>query len=1034
MIFNRSLCVLAFTIGFSVTTAYAQAASQRFDINIGTTDAAAALNTLSRQTNYPLLFNYEQIKSLRVNSLKGNYTLEEALTLIFKGTGFEGHLLNGEALTVSPVQSSETQTEEENMILKGRKKQLLTGASAAIMSATVPAAAIAQEAPVDEVVAVGIRQSLKASSDIKRNSDSVVDVITAEEAGKFPDSNVAEALQRIPGVTIDRDNGEGQSVTVRGFGPDFNTVLLNGRRLANDGANSRGFNFDTISSELIGGAEVYKTAPSHLQEGGIGSTINLATLRPLDVKDGLGVLKVQGNYESLSDEVAPSAFGLFSKKFANATIGILGSISYQRRKSTREVAQTDGYIRQTVVEGATDGFANAVGNTPGTFFLPRNFNLFVDDQDRERIGGNVTLQFEPNETINLTIDALHSQFVVDSNANTLATFYVPNDVRNATIDSNNTLTAFDNINRVNAYVQQSFNRDAKVTAIAGNLEFTPNEKFSGDIDISYSDAENDGTSDDGRNFFSVVRDFSTLRFDNTAGGVPSLSSDPGFGLDLNALTSHFTRRNGTTVQDEIFEVKGNFAYQLEIGPFQELTGGVLYSTEDRSTDEFLSANPCFNCGDTVPIPAGFVTELDTTGFLSDSGGNFPDFFPVYDVDQVIDFYESAEGLAARDANLGLAPGTSAAALPATGFDPVLLPGNSFGVSEDLLAFHANIRLGDDGSTIPWTLNAGFRWVETDVTSNGTERTLTDLTPIPNDPTEFAATFAADNPVTAESSYSNFLPSVNFKVEPVEDLVLRMAFSKTLTRPGLSLLNPVLTFPAQFRPSLLNATGGNVELEPFVSDNWDIAAEYYFGSGSYISGAFFQKSVDGFIVTTVGAEPLPIANSGGISNPLIQGGTATFNITRPQNLETASVEGFELGVQHTFENGFGFQANATFVDSDAVVDVNNIAQNFALEGLGDSRSAVVFYENDKFNARVAYTQRDEFLQAASTGAGGEPLFTGKFDQLDARVTYFINDTFEIFADGINLLGEDLRQRGRFENHFGRLEKTGARFTFGGAARF
>ena len=1024
------------------------------DLNIEARSMNRALLDFGQQTNTPLLFSYDVVEGLTANEVVGSYTTTQAIDILLEGTGLRGSILEGGGLSIGPIPKEDegisTVTEPTQTQLSRadgrRRRSLLAGVSAAVLAIsgasaqeTVDAADDAETRTLDAVVVSGIRGSLQSAQAIKRDSNAFVDAVTNEDVGKFPDNNVAEALQRIPGVTIDRANGEGQGVTVRGFGPDFNTVLLNGRRLASDAAAVRGFQFDLISAELIGGAEVYKTAPTHLQEGGIGSTINLNTLRPLDAGP-LYVVKAAGTYENLADDFGGSAFGLFSQSFANDTIGVLGAVSYQRRNSVREFADTGGYLRQTVAAGATDGFANSVGNVPGTYFTPRNFNIGSDSQERDRIGVNGTLQFRPNDQFEFTVDGLWSSFVVDSEITQLGNFYVPgSNLPGAVVDENNTVVSFVNGNRVNAFIQTSDNRDSQVFAIGGNLKWTPSDNFTGSFDVSYSSAENDGTSDDGSNYFTVIREFANISFDNTAGGIPVIASDVGFAEDLNALTSHFADRRGTNVEDDLFELKADFEWTSDIGLLQAIRAGALYSEEERINDVFGSASPCFNCGDTTPIPAGFATAFDSSGFLSSSDRSFTGLVS-YDANDLFAFFESPEGLAARDVNLGLAPGTSAGLIPATGYDLVLRPGNSFSVDEDIFALHGEAQFGSDEGLLPWTLVAGFRYVETDVRADGTQRTLLDLASIPNDPTEFAATFGEDALVEESSSYSNFLPSVNFRVEPVDGLVLRFAYSETLTRPSLTDLTPVLAFPAQFRPSLLQASAGNVNLTPFESKNFDFSAEYYFGQSSVFSAAYFNKEVDGFIVTLTQPEALDIANAEGLATPLIAGQSATFNVSRPQNLETATVEGFEIALTHTFDylpapfNGFGVQANATFVDSDAEVDVNNTSQSFALSGLGDSRSFVGFYEHDRFNFRLAYTVRDEFLVSAATGAGGEPLFTDDFGQLDARLTVFATDRIELFVDGINLTNEVREQRGRFANHFGLFEETGARYSFGATYKF
>ncbi|MDT8280183.1 MAG: TonB-dependent receptor plug domain-containing protein, partial [Erythrobacter sp.] len=253
-----------------------------------------------------------------------------------------------------------------------------------------PAAAqdsISSDNTADEIIVTGIRSSLSASADRKRESMVILDSITSEDLGKFPDSNVAESLQRIPGVSIDRNGGEGQFVTVRGFGPQFNTVLVNGRTFASDNT-GREFSFDLLAAELITGADVYKSSQASLQDGGIGATINIRTPRPLDIGGFKAVGSAKGVYEDNSDDVSPQLFGLVSTTFGGDTFGLMAAVSYQERDSLINFTQNRGYI-----PGSTVGPVNAPLFTD--VFTPRNQDVGSDQQNRERFGANVTAQYRP---------------------------------------------------------------------------------------------------------------------------------------------------------------------------------------------------------------------------------------------------------------------------------------------------------------------------------------------------------------------------------------------------------------------------------------------------------------------------------------------------------------------------------------------------------------------------------------------------------------------------------------------------------------
>ncbi|MGA9658427.1 MAG: TonB-dependent receptor plug domain-containing protein, partial [Asticcacaulis sp.] len=272
----------------------------------------------------------------------------------------------------------------------------------ALSAAAVTSPVLAQTTNVNStpgetvVVVTGIRKGIADAIARKKNSNEIIDSIVAEDVGKFPDSNVAEALQRISGVSIDRSGGEGQHVTVRGFGPSFNTVLINGRRLASDGAGSA-FSFDLIPADLIGGADVYKSSDVSLQEGGIGSTINLRLQHPLDIRHFSAVLSAKGVYDVPSQTVSPQVFGFISNTFDGGKLGVLLSASYQQRQTSNDqVIAGQAYIKDAFA--ATDLsriFADGKGNGAGAYTHQQQTNYNRANEKRDRLGVSAVVQYRP---------------------------------------------------------------------------------------------------------------------------------------------------------------------------------------------------------------------------------------------------------------------------------------------------------------------------------------------------------------------------------------------------------------------------------------------------------------------------------------------------------------------------------------------------------------------------------------------------------------------------------------------------------------
>jgi TonB-dependent receptor len=255
----------------------------------------------------------------------------------------------------------------------------------------------------------------------------------------------------------------------------------------------------------------------------------------------------------------------------------------------------------------------------------------------------------------------------------------------------------------------------------------------------------------------------------------------------------------------------------------------------------------------------------------------------------------------------------------------------------------------------------------------------------------------------------------------------------LTRPPLGALSPRLVIGTT-RPGNLQASSGNPDLKPFKSKNLDLSFEWYYQKNGFVTLGLFRKDVENFLVNTVENRTIPIADSDNLFN-----GDPTFEVSLLDNLESARVKGVEFGFQHSFDwlpgvwSGFGVGANATLVDSGAELNVEDVTQTFALEGLGDSYNAIGFYERGPFEARIAWNRRERFLQTA-VGFGGEPTFVQPFQQIDARASFAISKQLAIFAEGVNLANERQQRNGRFSNQILLLEETGPRYTLGVRAEF
>lgn len=912
-----------------------------------------------------------------------------------------------------------------------KQKIMVTAISSALSIGAVNV--VAQDTQIEEVVVLGIAGSISRAMDIKRDSTSVVDSISAEDIGKFPDLNVAESLQRITGVSIDRSGGEGRQVTVRGFGPQFNTVLVNGRQIASY-SGGREFNFDIFATELISGADVYKTARANRQEGGIGATIDVKTARPLD-NPGLKIAgSIKGVYETLSEETSPSASIILSNTFADDTVGVMFAYSHAERSVQNNQILTAGWRPGQTISNSRDGvlFTNA--------FIPRNWDQVVDQQDRTRDNLAVALQFAPSDDLTITLDGFASKFEIDSLVTDLASWFEPDRVGSATIDPDTgTLLSFTQEIGLGAsapatdFVSHTRNReDTSTNGFGINVEWDINDQLIASFDISTSDAENDRAGQDRFNVAGILNNYT---FDGGgSGGTPTVAHD-GFGggtlPDINLNRLHYNEKgNRPTDEDEITEFKADFTYLPGGETFTEANFGIYRQEREKSQFQIFG-NQCQFCGynDVAPVDALGIRSFTASNFFP----GLIDTFYTYDGDAYVQFL--------ADQGFPIVP---------------TLQNNRYTINEDITSLYMDFTFESEIGDMPVMFNFGARYAETDIEVAAVQSLISDVVPT-SDLTLFSNRFGPATDFSDASSYSDLLPSLNVKLDVTDDMVVRFAAYDSLTRPTMSQLSPATNF-GEPRQQNLTAQGGNPALTPFSSENVDLSFEWYYSDDSLASLAFFKKEVQNFIITQVGDETYTLTDRtapdfrcsdalcapGALTDPQdatrdivatteeLNGSTEVYRVTRPQNGDEAEVTGFELAMTHIFDNGFGIQANATFVDSDAQIDADS-TQSFALEGLGDSQNLILFYEAERWQVRLAYNNRDDFLQVldntALGGSTGEPVNTDAYAQWDISGSYDINDDFTLFFEGINITEEERRQTGRFPNQVFAIEDNGARYAIG-----
>jgi iron complex outermembrane receptor protein len=909
--------------------------------------------------------------------------------------------------------------------------------------ATPSGGADGQGSQLQEVVVTGIRASLERAMDIKRDADAVVDSISAEDLGKFPDANVAESLQRITGVSIDRNQvGEGQTVTIRGFGPTFNTVLVDGRQLPTQ-TGHRSFDFDTLPADLINGADVYKTSSAFQDDGGIGGLMNLHTPRPLDLKKFTAIASLKGEKDDISGaHVEPQAFVLLSDTFADGTFGALGSLSLQDRSAPTNQAFTGNWV---TVDHNNGGFKLLPGNPGG--FMPQQLDVESLTAYYRRIGGHGVLQWQPNDQLLMTLDGLYDKYEIHSESSEIGWYFSPDTIASGTFDKNGVLTNFTTNGQLHTdYIREHQNSNllspTLLKQLGYNVKWTSSDnQFTAALDLDVAKNTVGGGTEP--RYFTVAGFPTSATYTGNGGvGIPSLVSlgIPSQGIpgetytDPNLLNTHFIQQQARNNSDQINEGHLDLQWNVHKSILQDLRSGLYFQNRILKANTLTTQGSaqCAYCGYDTPAPASLFSTFNGPTSFGGYGSSLPGQWLTYSPAAYMNYLLTPAAAAAEDAAKGLAPGTTYNNLLPNGFAPTD-GSSSYAVSEKVEAFYVQFDLSGTLAGLPWSGNIGGRYVRTKETSHGFTRVLTDLLPIQGDPSEYNPVYAtaADGSkllyVSASHSYNNFLPSLNFKLNLTDQIIARAAVSRSLTRPDMYDLRPVINYDV-LRPGENQASGGNPDLKPYLSDNYDLSLEWYFAPASYASIGGFRKNIKDFVSSQYYNLPQHIVNSTNLA--AYPGGVVNFLFHAPANGQSAYAEGLELALQHTLTwlpwplDGLGFNANATFMHSNAQLNAANTNSNFALTGLGNSQNFIVFYEKGPAGVRVAYNYRDTFL------SGTAPIeHTKGYGELDAQASYKITGNVLVTLAAANITNAVQQKYDRYVNEFDSLNVFGRRYSAG-----
>jgi iron complex outermembrane receptor protein len=795
-----------------------------------------------------------------------------------------------------------------------------------------------QTKELDTITVTGYRVSLEKSQAVKRSANSIVDAISAEDIGKFPDTNAAESLSHLPGITVDRQFGEGEKVSINGTDPALNRVLVNGQTIASGdwGGNptdtsGRTFNYTLLSPEIISLMEVYKTPEARIDEGSIGGTVIVHTRKPLDLPKNTIRGSLGYTYNDRSEEGNPRGSVLWSWKNDAEDLGFLISATRDEQSISRAGIEYWGYVTGLPATATITGEGD-----PAAAKLPVGISSSYFQQDRKRDGLQTALQWKPNERNEFNLTGIYVKGKYDnfSQARYVCPACSLSQITSATIEDGYVVAA--NVDG-DAYAQHDFNlRKSQVETNSLNLR----HDFYGDNWVF--------TTQGGTTSAKGGKDPEYL--------MKTLLLSGGFDFEYDANhtvvnydnndASNWGLTPGQQYGGQYYETSRDkeryFQFDAERdvtwGAFNKIRMGYKYTNHDNSVSSRGNAVDVVNALNLTEIaggmsPSGLYDGLGASGDLTN--------WTTADLGKAIAYFNSLTPRGPYNYNYG----------------------PSFSVKEITTALYAQA----DFEAGKWRGNVGVRFVDTSDKS---------LYWVNNNSGSY-------DRALANRDYKKALPSFNVAYEVSDDMVARFSAAKVIARPRYGQLAGTL----DLNDAELTGGGGNVDLKPYEATNYDLAYEWYFAPSSMLAAEVFRRDITNYVVTTTTRQQL--------TNP-ISGVSGVYNVSRPVNVSDATATGVALIYQHSFDNGFGINANYTYTDTSTSSDL------FLPYVSKNAYTVTPYFEKGPFSVRLNYSHRSEYF--TQIGREQATVMTDTYKQLDLIAGYDISEMFGITFSATNLLDE------------------------------
>ncbi|HEV7815526.1 MAG TPA: TonB-dependent receptor [Janthinobacterium sp.] len=882
------------------------------------------------------------------------------------------------------------------------------------------------------VTVTGVRAALAQSLAQKRNADSHIEVITAEDIGKMPDKNVADSLERVPGVNVSNAGAseggfdENDRVSMRGTNPNLTQTLINGHNVASGDwfilnqttQVGRSVSYTLVPSEVVGSVVVHKSSEASLVEGGVAGSVDIVTRRPLDFKDPFSAEASLGAvYADLPKKTDPQFSALLNWQNEGKTFGALLQVFSETRHLRRDGQEVLSYSQIS----PTSPMALAHPDLANAYY-PGFIGASLFQQERKRTGGLLDLELKPSRDLDLDLNGFSSKLKADNtNDNYLLSSgsvinggqgQMPTSYTVKTTNGVKTLTSavfapvagtnyneYDQISRPGEEATANFlSLDGKLRVnddltlrskmgVSRGVGSTPTQDV-----VAWNGATGTGASYK-LNGAGTAADFGFGGLNS--GASPGTTSNPGESTANTGLGWIFGDQNVSVVDSEKW-LQLDADYAVSAGPLNLLKFGVRAANHDRSSEGVIGQGPscstqtdnnggpglssasnllpsqysCLN-GATSPFnPANWPAA--GTAYPSNFGSGLGGVFP----------RTPFEYTAAQLAAFGALYSNRNADGSREDF------GNEFSLAEKTRAAYLQGNMDGEG----WSGNIGLRWVQTK------EHSISNVGLPGNYPlgvpgVVYTSAFGIFQPTTVDHTYNDWLPSANLRLDLSKDLVARFALSKTMTRPDFSSLVGTFSLTPPAGPGQVGSgSGGNPDLKPITSNNLDVSLEWYFAPRSLLSGSLYYMDLTNYIGegTTVGTyRTFTTAQPNGFD--------AQYLITSPINSK-AKVKGMELSFQRPLFGNFGIATTGTFTDA---------KDDSGAKVLGSSKrtyNASAYYENDKFNARITWGYRSESYVGLDRGTEFNQM--GGAD-VNASLGYQITKKISLALDMRNLNNPKLK---------------------------